>query len=87
VPATGKAAPVHLGKPIRILVVGSTHDPATPYTWVRALTNQLAGAELLTRDGDGHTGYFLSACVQSWVDRYLATGLRPPQGTVCASGT
>jgi pimeloyl-ACP methyl ester carboxylesterase len=85
VPPTGKAAPVHLAAPIPILIVGSTHDPATPYAWARALTNQLSGAELLTRDGDGHTGYFSSACVQNWVDRYLVTGLRPPQGSVCAS--
>jgi pimeloyl-ACP methyl ester carboxylesterase len=84
---TGKAAPVHLSERLPILVVGSTHDPATPYAWARALTTQLAGAELLTRDGDGHTGYFSSTCVQNWVDRYLSTGARPPSGTVCSSGT
>jgi pimeloyl-ACP methyl ester carboxylesterase len=87
VPATGRAAPVHLPESIPILVVGSTHDPATPYAWAQALTSQLEGAQLLTRDGDGHTGYFSSTCVQAWVDRYLRTGLRPPKGTVCASGT
>jgi pimeloyl-ACP methyl ester carboxylesterase len=87
VPATGKTAPVHLSESIPILVVGSTHDPATPYAWAEALTRQLQGAELLTRDGDGHTGYFSSTCVQTWVDRYLSTGARPPAGTVCASGT
>lgn len=87
VPPTGRAAPVHLSESVPILVVGSTHDPATPYAWAQALTSQLEGAELLTRDGDGHTGYFSSTCVQAWVDRYLSTGVRPPKGTVCASGT
>jgi len=87
VPPTGKAAPIHLSERIPILVVGSTHDPATPYAWAKALTGQLEGAELLTRDGDGHTGYFSSTCVQNSVDRYLSTGVRPPPGTVCASGT
>jgi pimeloyl-ACP methyl ester carboxylesterase len=87
VPPTGKAAPIVLSESIPILVVGSTHDPATPYGWAQALTSQLEGAELLTRDGDGHTGYFSSTCVQTWVDRYLSTGVRPPAGTVCASGS
>lgn len=87
VPPTGKAETVHLSQSIPILVVGSTHDPATPYAWAQALTSQLKGSELLTRDGDGHTGYFSSTCVQTWADRYLMTGVRPPKGTVCASGT
>jgi len=87
VPPTGKPAAIHLSESIPILVVGSTHDPATPYAWADALTSQLQGAELLTRDGDGHTGYFSSSCVQGLVDQYLITGARPPAGTVCASGT
>ncbi len=85
VPPTGKAVPIRLSEPLPILVVGSTHDPATPYAWAKALTRQLTGSELLTRTGDGHTGYFSSSCVQGWVDSYLATGARPPVGTVCAS--
>jgi TAP-like protein len=85
VPPTGKVGPIHLPQPLPILVVGSTHDPATPYAWAVALTRQLSGAELLTRTGDGHTGYFSSRCVRKWVDSYLVTGLRPPPGTVCTS--
>jgi hypothetical protein len=65
--------------------VGSTHDPATPYAWAKALSSELAGSRLLTRTGDGHTGYFSSTCVQGWVDNYLIGGHRPPEGTVCAS--
>jgi pimeloyl-ACP methyl ester carboxylesterase len=76
VPSTGKPAAIHLSESIPILVVGSTHDPATPYAWAEALTSQLDGSELLTRDGDGHTGYFSSTCVQGLVDHYLITGAR-----------
>jgi pimeloyl-ACP methyl ester carboxylesterase len=84
-PATGGPMTVHLPRPLPILVVGSTHDPATPYTWAVALTRQLRGAELLTRTGDGHTGYFASGCVDQWVDGFLETLARPPVGTVCPS--
>jgi pimeloyl-ACP methyl ester carboxylesterase len=83
--STTGPAKAHLARPLPILVVGSTRDPATPYAWAKALTSQLAGAELLTRTGDGHTGYFSSTCVQRWVDSYLLTMKRPPVGTVCAS--
>jgi hypothetical protein len=68
-----------------VVVVGSTHDPATPYRWAQELTAQLPGAVLLTRTGDGHTAYSNSSCVRSWVDRYLTTLSLPPQHTVCAS--
>jgi pimeloyl-ACP methyl ester carboxylesterase len=82
---TGRARAVHLPSSLPILVVGSTHDPATPYAWAKALSSELAGSRLLTRTGDGHTGYFSSTCVQGWVDNYLIGGHRPPEGTVCAS--
>ena len=83
--STVAPAPAHLSRPLPILVVGSTRDPATPYAWAKALTSQLAGAELLTRTGDGHTGYFSSACVEQRVDDFFETLKRPPPGTVCAS--
>ncbi|MGH9172007.1 MAG: alpha/beta hydrolase [Acidimicrobiales bacterium] len=85
-PATGQPQTLHLPYAEHILVVGSTHDPATPYAWAKALTEQLDGAILLTRTGDGHTGYFSSTCVQGWVDSYLESLRAPPTGTVCASG-
>ncbi|MGD0082175.1 MAG: alpha/beta hydrolase [Acidimicrobiales bacterium] len=87
VPPTGRPAPLHISQSLPVLVVGSTHDPATPYAWAVALTHQIPGAVLLTRTGDGHTGYFFSACVRNWVDGFFLTGTRPPKGTVCASGT
>jgi pimeloyl-ACP methyl ester carboxylesterase len=68
-----------------IVVVGSTGDPVTPYAWARHLAAQLPKGVLLTRVGEGHTGYGASSCVRAAVDRYLVD-LRPPAaGTRCAS--
>jgi pimeloyl-ACP methyl ester carboxylesterase len=85
VPPTGRAAPVHPSGLAPVLVVGSTRDPVTPYAWAKALAAELPGAVLLTRAGDGHTGYFASACVQQWADRYLVDLRLPPRNTVCRS--
>jgi pimeloyl-ACP methyl ester carboxylesterase len=67
-----------------ILVVGGTHDPATPYPWALALSRQLASGMLLTRDGDGHTSYGQgNKCIDSAVDGYLLNGTMPKSGTRC----
>ena len=67
-----------------ILVVGTTYDPATPYPWSQAMAKQLSTGVLLTRVGDGHTGYGKgSACTDNAVDRYLLQGTAPAAGTVC----
>jgi hypothetical protein len=55
-----------------IVVVGSDHDPATPYAWSKSLVRQLGSARLLTRDGDGHTGYLTgNRCIDRLVDGHL----------------
>ena len=67
-----------------VLVVATTHDPATPFAWAELLVGQLADAVLLVRDGDGHTGYREgSECVDEAVDAFLLDGTLPEQGTVC----
>jgi pimeloyl-ACP methyl ester carboxylesterase len=67
-----------------IIVIGTTYDPATPYSWARALTRQLPTATLLTYRGDGHTAYGgASRCIDEAVDRYLVSGQVPEAGTVC----
>ncbi|MET8630925.1 alpha/beta hydrolase [Kitasatospora sp. NPDC004669] len=67
-----------------VLVVGTTGDPATPYSWSQGLATQLPGGMLLTYKGLGHTAYGRSnACVTDAVDAYL-TDLKPvPSGTTC----
>lgn len=67
-----------------ILVVGSTRDPATPYVWSRALSEQLPGGVLLTRDGDGHTAFLHgNDCIDAAVIDYLVNLKPPPAGTLC----
>lgn len=67
-----------------ILVVGTTRDPATPYAWAEALADQLESGVLLSRDGDGHTGYnSKNTCVDQAVERYLVEGVVPDDGTEC----
>jgi len=65
-----------------ILVVGTTRDPATPYQWAVALSHQLSSAVLVTRDGDGHTGYNAgNHCVDTTIEDYLVDG-KIPSGPV-----
>lgn len=66
-----------------VLVVGNTHDPATPLRWARSLSARIEGAGLLVDDGDGHTSYRRSACATKHIDGYLVTGRLPTAGTVC----
>jgi pimeloyl-ACP methyl ester carboxylesterase len=83
-PATGEPHEIHAPGSPPILVVGTTYDPATPYPWAQSLAKQLSKGVLLTRVGDGHTGYGKgNACTDRAVDRFLTTGTAPPAGTVC----
>jgi pimeloyl-ACP methyl ester carboxylesterase len=67
-----------------ILVVGTTHDPATPYQWAVNLSHELSQGVLLTRDGSDHVAYFYSSCVRSYIQTYLVTLATPAAGTVCS---
>ncbi|GHH81040.1 proteinase [Kitasatospora indigofera] len=69
-----------------ILVVGSTGDPATPYAWSQKLATGLANGVLLTREGEGHTGYGKSTCISTAVNGFLTGGAMPAAGTTCPSG-
>lgn len=67
-----------------IVVVGTTRDPATPYEWAVALADQLESGVLVSRDGDGHTGYNSgNECVDSAVEDYLVEGTVPQDGLSC----
>lgn len=56
------------------LVVGTTGDPATPYSQAVSLAKLLSGATLLTFEGEGHTAYGSSSCVNEYVEEYLTAG-------------
>ncbi|MGO9204597.1 MAG: alpha/beta hydrolase [Candidatus Limnocylindrales bacterium] len=77
-PATAPDAPP-------IVLVGSTGDPATPYAWAQAVARQLTSAVLVTRVGEGHTGYLASARVRDAVDAYLLYRTVPQAGLRCVS--
>jgi pimeloyl-ACP methyl ester carboxylesterase len=54
------------------LIVNATHDPSTAYTWALGLAGQIRGSDLLTREGDGHTSFFISSpCVHDAIEAYL----------------
>ncbi|MDF1603641.1 alpha/beta hydrolase [Nocardioides sp. YIM 152315] len=67
-----------------IVVVGTTRDPATPYQWAVHLAEQLESGVLVSRDGDGHTGYNVgNDCVDDAVEGYLLDGAVPDDGLTC----
>ncbi|MFF4751472.1 alpha/beta hydrolase [Streptomyces sp. NPDC002514] len=68
-----------------IVVVGTTRDPATPYSWAESLSRQLTSARLLTYAGDGHTAYRRgSTCIDSAINAYLLEGTPPANGKRCS---
>ncbi|MFE3198407.1 alpha/beta hydrolase [Embleya sp. NPDC059237] len=81
---TDRVRPIQAPGAPPVLVIGSTGDPATPYEQAQALTPQLPGAVLLTREADGHGSYNKgSACIDGAVETYLVKGELPAAGTRC----
>lgn len=68
-----------------IVVIGTTHDPATPYTMAQGLSGQLASGVLVSVEGWSHTAYRRGAnqCVVSAVEDYLVKGTVPTDGLMC----
>ncbi len=65
-----------------ILVVGNSHDPATPVSGARRFTTLFEGSRFLLMDGWGH-GALGNSCVTDAFNSYYATGALPREGTVC----
>lgn len=81
---TGVREPVTADGAAPILVIGTTGDPATPYTWAVSLADQLSSGVLVTRVGEGHTGYRQgNTCVDDAVDAYLVDGVVPDADVTC----
>jgi pimeloyl-ACP methyl ester carboxylesterase len=67
-----------------IVVVGTTRDPATPLAWAQALARELDSGTLITRDGDGHTGFQQgNSCVNEAVEAWLVAGTKPKPDLHC----
>jgi pimeloyl-ACP methyl ester carboxylesterase len=70
--------------PVKVLVIGNLHDPATPYQGAVDLAKTMGNAELLSWDGEGHTSYLQgSSCVDNYVNAYLLRQKLPPPDTTC----
>lgn len=83
-PPTGVRERISADGAAPIVVVGTTNDPATPYEWSVSLADQLSSGVLVTRVGEGHTGYNKgNTCVDSAVEAYLLDGTVPPDGLEC----
>jgi pimeloyl-ACP methyl ester carboxylesterase len=77
--------PTALSTTAPVVVVGTVHDPATPYAGAVSMTEVLGHATLLTYEGEGHTAVGQSACVDGYVERYLVDLQVPPSGARCAA--
>lgn len=68
-----------------ILIVGTTHDPATPYQWSVDLAKQLKSARLITQEGWSHGAYGQNAndCLRNAIDNYLIEGTLPEENLQC----
>ena len=72
-PAEVPVAPFDSEAEAPVLVIGSTGDPSTSYTWSERMAEAL-GAPLLTREGDGHTAFFntfLAGCTGAAISDFL----------------
>ncbi len=67
-----------------VLIVATTHDPATPLPFAELLADEIGNAVVIVRDGDGHTGYQEgSACIDDAIDGFLLAGTLPADGLFC----
>jgi pimeloyl-ACP methyl ester carboxylesterase len=73
-----------VGAPV-IVVVGTTGDPATPYSQAVDLAySVLKRGRLITFNGEGHTAYGHSnACVDEHVDDFFINGVVPSEDSQC----
>ncbi|MFV0319475.1 MAG: alpha/beta hydrolase [Microbacterium sp.] len=83
-PPTGVREKITADGAAPIVVVGTTNDPATPYEWSVSLAEQLSSGVLVSRFGEGHTGYNKgNVCVDDAVESYLLDGVVPVDGLEC----
>jgi pimeloyl-ACP methyl ester carboxylesterase len=65
-----------------IVVIGTVHDPATPYAAAGVMARALGNGVLLSWDGEGHTAYPKTTCITNKVNSYLITA-KVPAGNSC----
>jgi pimeloyl-ACP methyl ester carboxylesterase len=83
VPPTSRPHQVSSPGPGKVVVVSTTHDPATPYQAGVDLARELGGS-LITFDGTQHTVVFNgNECVDSAVVAFLTQSVLPEAGLRC----
>lgn len=65
-----------------VLVIGTRHDPATPYDQTQPYADRFANASVLTVEGYGHATIGVSACANAAIATYL-TELVATDGATC----
>jgi pimeloyl-ACP methyl ester carboxylesterase len=85
VPPEPSPAPVQIDGTPPILVIGTTHDPATPLQWAEGLAGEISSGVLLTAEGTQHTSFLLAdnTCVDGKVIKYLLDRTPPSNQTKC----
>jgi pimeloyl-ACP methyl ester carboxylesterase len=66
-----------------LVVVGTVGDPATPYESTQKLADMLGNAVVVTWEGEGHTAYSETTCIQRAIDNYLIDLVVPENGLTC----
>jgi hypothetical protein len=66
-----------------LLVVGNSHDPATPITGAEAVHELFRGSRLVRYDGWGHGAIGTGACATRAMADYLVGRRLPKDGLVC----
>lgn len=85
-PPSGTRKAISASGAAPIVVLGTTNDPATPYQWSVNLAEQLESGVLVTREGEGHTGYYKgNSCVDEAIEAYLVNGDVPKDGLTCSA--
>ena len=84
-PETAEALPAvkPVGTATPVLVIGTRGDPATPYANAPAMVDRLQDAALLTWEGDGHTAFPKTDCINAAVTGYLVDLEVPEDGASC----
>jgi pimeloyl-ACP methyl ester carboxylesterase len=85
-PLTNGQRPLNTRQTIKapkVLLTHSVYDPSCSPVWADGLRQQLPTAISVTRNGTGHTSHFLvGGETRDAIDRFLATGDLPKDGTV-----
>jgi pimeloyl-ACP methyl ester carboxylesterase len=68
----------------KIILIGTTGDPATPYEEAVETRKLMPGSILLTNRGDSHTSYnSQNSCIKSAVDNYILNDKLPDDYLMC----